>query len=347
MKGPRTGNEWARSRAFRDIWAATIVAMPVLRPVTPAHRGKVDTERLAKLAVSQSGVVSRAQLESVGVSDSAMSRWVQARRLHRIHPGVYAVGHAALSLDGRLIAAVLYGGDDAVFSHTTAAWLWRLIDAEPNRIHLTVPGRRSSLSGVRVHRSRDVARATCRELPVTSVARTLVDLAGMLSFRELRRALAEADYRDLLSVPEVKSELKQGRQGSRALRRALHQHLPQLAHTLSVLEERFLELCHATGLPLPEINPSVGRMRVDALWRQQGLVAELDGAAAHGSWPQASRDRERELALRRMGFRVVRYTWQQIIERPTEVVADLREQLGLATSSAIGRDQISATQHPR
>lgn len=317
--------------------------MPVLRPVTPAHRGKVDTERLAELAGRQSGVVSRAQLESVGVSDSAMSRWVQSHRLHRIHPGVYAVGHAALSLDGRLIAALLYGGDDAVFSHTTAAWLWRLIDAEPKRIHLTGPGRRSSLPGVRLHRSRDVAKATCRELPVTSVARTLVDLAGMLSFRELRRALAEADYRDLLSIPEVKSELKQGRQGSRPVRRALHQHLPQLAHTLSILEERFLELCHATGLPLPEINAGIGRMRVDALWRQHGLVAELDGAAAHGSWAQASRDRERELALRRMGFRVVRYTWRQITERPTEVVADLREQLGIA----IGRDQTSASQHPR
>ena len=114
--------------------------MPVLRPVTPAHRGKVDTERLAELAGRQSGVVSRAQLESVGVSDSAMSRWVQSHRLHRIHPGVYAVGHAALSLDGRLIAALLYGGDDAVFSHTTAAWLWRLIDAEPKRISSHRPG---------------------------------------------------------------------------------------------------------------------------------------------------------------------------------------------------------------
>src|SRR5436190_12537458 len=104
--------------------------MPLLRPVTPAQRGRIDTERLAGLAKRQSGVVSRAQLESVGVSDSAVSRWVQARRLHRIHPGVYALGHTALSLDARLVAGLLYAGDEAVLSHTTAAWVWCLIDTE-------------------------------------------------------------------------------------------------------------------------------------------------------------------------------------------------------------------------
>jgi REase_MTES_1575 len=165
---------------------------------------------------------------------------------------------------------------------------------------------------------------------VTSVARTLVDLAAMLSFRELRRALAEADYRRLLSASELSRALKSGRPGSRALRRALNQHLPQLAETLSILEQRFLELCEAAGLPLPEVNAKVGGMRVDALWREERLIVELDGAAAHGSWARASRDRERELALRRMGFRVVRYTWKQITERATEVVADLRRQLALA-----------------
>jgi very-short-patch-repair endonuclease len=164
----------------------------------------------------------------------------------------------------------------------------------------------------------------------------------MLSFRELRRALAEADYRNPLSMPEIESVLKQGRHGSRALRRALAQHLPKLAHTLSVLEERFLELCQTTGLPLPEVNAQVGGMRVDAIWRQQWLVAELDGAAAHGGWAQVSRDRERELVLRRKGLRVVRYTWQQIIERPARVAADLRRQLGdsqaVANSTAVSHD---------
>jgi predicted transcriptional regulator of viral defense system len=147
----------------------------------PRSAGRVDTDRLAELAGKQSGVVSRVQLESLGVSDSALSRWVQAQRLHRIHRGVYALGHSALSLDARLVAALLYAGDEAVFSHTTAAWIWRLIEAEPKRIHLTVSGRRSSLPDVRVHRSRGIEVVEHRGFRVTSVARTLVDLGAMLS----------------------------------------------------------------------------------------------------------------------------------------------------------------------
>jgi len=113
--------------------------MAALRQITPAQRGKLDAEGLAALAGRQHGVLSRAHLESVGVSDSAISRWVSACRLHRVHPRVYAVGHRALSLDGRLRAALLYAGTGATFSHTTAAWLWRLIDAEPTRFHLRPP----------------------------------------------------------------------------------------------------------------------------------------------------------------------------------------------------------------
>jgi predicted transcriptional regulator of viral defense system len=303
--------------------------MIVLGPLTPAERGQRDTKGIAELATRQHGVISRKQLLGAGVVESTVDRWLAGRRLHRIHPGVYALGHSALSLDGRLFAALLYGGDQAVLSHTTAAWAWSLIDAEPMRIHLTVPGRRSSLPDVRVHRARWIPVGECRGFPVTSVARTLVDLAAMLSIGELRRALAEADYHRMLSANEISLALKSGRPGSRALRLALNKHLPQLAQTFSVLEERFLELCQSAGLPLPEVNVMVGGMQVDALWREPGLIVELDGAAAHGSWARASRDRERELALRGMGFRVVRYTWRQITQRAAEVVADLRGQLEL------------------
>jgi very-short-patch-repair endonuclease len=177
--------------------------MPLLRRVTPAQRDKLDPKGLAGLATRQHGVVDRGQLESLGISPSAISRWVAAGRLHRIHPGVYAVRHSALSLGGRLRAALLYVGSNAAFSHTTAAWLWRLIDAEPNRIHKTARGRRSSLPGVRLHHSPGLEIVDCRGLPVTGLARTLLDIAGMLSLRELRRALAEAEYRRLLRPAEV------------------------------------------------------------------------------------------------------------------------------------------------
>jgi hypothetical protein len=164
---------------------------------------------------------------------------------------------------------------------------------------------------------------------VTSVAKTLLDLAAILSFRQVRRSLAQADYLGLLNAEEIAAVLGKGRRGSKALRRAVALHLPQLAETLSALEERFLELCEVAGVPIPEVNAKVGRMRVDALWREHRLAVELDGAAAHGGWGQVSRDRERELVLRREGFQVVRYTWKQITERATEVATDLRGLLAL------------------
>src|SRR5919106_4728196 len=111
--------------------------MPDLRQVRLAERDKVDAEGLAKLAAGQHGVLSSRQLRAAGMTRAAISRWTKAGRLHRVHPRVYALGHAALSLDGHLSAALLYGGDQAVLSHTTAAWIWSLIDAEPTRIHLT------------------------------------------------------------------------------------------------------------------------------------------------------------------------------------------------------------------
>jgi hypothetical protein len=297
--------------------------MPVLRQVRLAERDKVDAERLARLAAAQHGVVSAAQLRTAGLSRARISRWASAGRLHRIHRGVYALGHTALSIEGQLFTALLYAGDEAVLTHTTAGWIWSLIDSEPTRIHVTVRGRRRSLPGVRVHHTRKVETVERRGFPVTPVARTLVDLASMVTPRQLRRSLAEADYRGLLHRGELRAALGRGRPGSSSLKAALAHHLPRLAQTLSVLEERFLELCEGAGLPLPEVNARVGRMRVDALWREQRVAAELDGAAAHGGWAAIKRDRQRELTLRAKGLRVVRYTWEQVTTRPDEVAADL------------------------
>ena len=308
--------------------------MRELRRVTPAQRGKVDKERLTRLAESQGGVLSRAQLESSGVSDSAISRWVAAGWLHRIHRGVYALGHRALSIHGRLHAARLYAGDAAAFSHTTAAWLWQIIENEPTRIHLSHPGRRQSLPEVRVHQGRPVGPLDCRGFPATPPARTLLDLATILTSRQLRRAVAEADYRSLLDVRELDLVLGRGRPGASALRAALHRHMPALARTFSALEERFLELCEKACLPQPEVNARVGGMTVDCLWCEQRLIVELDGGPAHGGPAAMKRDRERELALRAMGYTVIRYAWQQVTERPAEVAADVRSTLASRRATA-------------
>ncbi|MFL5908839.1 MAG: type IV toxin-antitoxin system AbiEi family antitoxin domain-containing protein [Solirubrobacterales bacterium] len=301
--------------------------MPDHCRIAPTPRAQIDKHRLAALAQQQNGALSRAQLHAGGVSGTTISRWRAEGRLHRIHPGVYALGHAALSLDGRLRAALLYAGNGALLSYTTAAWLWQVIDSEPRRIHVTISGRRRSLPGVRVHYCGQVDGVHCRGFLATSPARTLLDLAAVLPSRQLRRALAEVDYQGLLDPDAIRAVLGQGQPGSTALQAALANHLPELAQTMSVLEERFLELCRAGGLPMPEVNAKVGRMRVDALWRPERVVVELDGAAAHRGWAAIKRDRQRELALRSHGLAVARYTWDQVTHRATEVVADLRRLL--------------------
>jgi hypothetical protein len=301
--------------------------MPVLRRVMSDSRTQIDAEGLDALVVRQGGVVSRQQLRNMGLSDTMIARWLENGRLHRLHRQVFAVGHTAISIEGRLWAALLYAGNEAVLSHTTAAWTWSLIDTEPRRIHLTVPGRRSSLPGVRVHHSRRIDRAECRGFPVTSVARTLVDIAAMLPFRQLRRALAEAEYRKLLAPAEILAVAGSGRRGSRALRVAMAKHMPELVKTLSTLEERFLELCESAGLPMPEANRKAGLMRVDAVWRDARLAVEVDGGDAHAGLGQLKRDRDRELALRAQGFQVVRYSWEQVSRRPSQVAEDLRRLL--------------------
>jgi len=131
------------------------------------------------------------------------------------------------------------------------------------------------------------------------MARTLVDLSTLLTPRQLRRALAESDYRGLLDLEKMQAELDLRRPGSKAMRAAIRSHMPELARTLSALEERFLELCESSRLPLPEVNAKVGRMRVDALWRAQGVAVELDGAPAHGGWAAIKRDRQRRAGAAR------------------------------------------------
>jgi very-short-patch-repair endonuclease len=154
---------------------------------------------------------------------------------------------------------------------------------------------------------------------VTTVSRTLLDLASSVPFNALRRALAEAEYRRLVELEEVGAVLGRGQPGSAALR----MHAPELARTRSRLDERFLDLCESYRIARPEVNVQVHGFTVDAIWRDQGLVVELDGGAAHGTYSAVARDRQRDLALREKGFRVRRYSDEQVSERPGRVAADV------------------------
>jgi hypothetical protein len=197
----------------------------------------------------------------------------------------------------------------------------------PQSIHVCSPARRRSLPGVHVHHARRVECVRHRGLPVTSVARTLLDFASVAPLERVRRAVAEADYLRLLDLGAIDAHCGRGRAGSATLRRALERHRPEYARTLSPLEDRFLDLCESHGIPLPEVNVIVAGSKVDAVWRERHVVVELDGAAAHDTSPRMERDRDRELALRAAGYVVVRYTWRQVTRQSALVAAHLRRML--------------------
>lgn len=297
--------------------------MPEVMRIPPTPREQSTSVRIAQLGERQWGVLSRAQLLRCGLSRSGISRSVARGHLHHLHPGVYAVGHRSLGAEGRLVAALLYAGPGAALSHESAAWLWELLEDPPSVIDVTVPVRHLSAPGVRVHHPRSFERVRHRHLPVTTVARTLLDVAARRQPARLRRMLAETDYRRLLDVSAVEALLGPGRPGAAALRAALAEHMPHLARTRSELEQRFLLLCRTGGIPLPEVNVLLEGFLVDALWRERRVAVELDGHTAHATPAAIERDRRRDLALRGAGFVVLRYTWRQVTREAGAVRDDL------------------------
>jgi hypothetical protein len=186
------------------------------------------------------------------------------------------------------------------------------------------PCRQRSLAVVRVRHREPVERVLHRGIPVVPIEHALLHVAQTASARRLLKALADAEYRGLLDVPSLQAVLGRGRRGSAVLRKALAEHLPELAGARSELEERFLLLCREQGIPTPEVNVMVGDFLVDALWRSQRVIVELDGHVAHAAPSAIERDRRRDLELRAAGYVVLRYTWRQVTREPERVAGDLR-----------------------
>lgn len=307
--------------------------MPELSSIAPAMRDQLSSVRIAALARRQWGVVSRPQLLACGLSSSTISRWVAAGRLHRLHPGVYAVGHLALTEESHLVAALFYAGTGAGLSHVNAARWWELTTLQSKAIHISTPTYRRPVEGIVFHRPREIEIVRHRRLPVTPLARTLLDFAAVAPERELRKAIAEADYRWGLSPSALLPLLGRGAPGSAALRAAVDSYLPELARTESDLEDDFLFFCERHDLALPLINRRIEGKKVDAWWPQHGVIVELDSVLAHASAPRRLIDRERDLHLRRLGYTVLRYTWHQVRTRPEAVADDLRRVLDAAAST--------------
>ena len=289
---------------------------------------------LAGLTQRQWGVVTRAQLAAAGMSDKGITAWVQNGRLHRLYRGIYAVGHDRLRLEGRWLAAVLACGAGAVLSHRDAAQLWELRQSNAALIDVTVPSRngRVGRKGIRVHRSGRLGSDEVMErdgIPVTTVARTLLDLADVLPTQALRRAVTEAEYRDRLDTVTLAAVVldNPGRRGAKLMRAVEGRR----HRTRSPLEERFLALLTRWRVEEPESAVWIEGYEVDFMWRRASLVVELDGLSAHATREAVRRDRVRDRALWRAGLRTMRLTAADLRD-PEGVMRDLA-QAGVSVDS--------------
>jgi very-short-patch-repair endonuclease/predicted transcriptional regulator of viral defense system len=294
---------------------------------------------IAALAARQYGLVTRRQLRGLGLGDTAVTKRAVAGRLHRVHRGVYAVGHRVLPPRGAWMAATLACGDGAVLSHASAAALWE-IRPTSGVVHVTVPtagGRRRP--GLCVHRDPALGAeeiTTRAGIPVTTVARTLLDLAGTLPARALHRALDEAAVTRRLDLSRLDALLERhaGHHRAAKLRAALDSHRPGTTLTRSELEERFLALCRAHELPQPAVNAAVARLEVDFLFAAARLVVETDGWRFHGTRAAFERDRRRDATLTLAGYRALRFTHRQLEREPDAVAATVAAALAASRSAS-------------
>jgi restriction endonuclease-like protein/putative AbiEi antitoxin of type IV toxin-antitoxin system len=286
------------------------------------------------LAATQHWVVTREQVERLGLSRSAIAHRLQSGWLHPFHRGVYAVGRPQLDERGRWHAAVLASGPDAVLSHRSAATLWGLIKSRHSLVDVTVPGGgRRRRRGIWVRRTRvlTAADATIVDgIPVTSVARTIVDFAGLFDERSLIRVVEQAQRIGRLDVGAVSAaaERVRGRRGLGRVRRVLAAYTTA-PPVRSDFERDFLDLIAGAGLPRPQINAIVEGLEVDVFWPQFALIVELDGRAYHSDPTAFERDPVRDARLQRAGYRVLRVTYRRFTDRPASVIDDIRALAGL------------------
>jgi very-short-patch-repair endonuclease len=285
---------------------------------------------IAALAERQYGVVATRQLVALGWSQQAVAKRVAVGRLHRVHHGVYAVGHRVLGRHGRWMAAVLAGGPDAVLSHVSAAALWEMRASEATWIDITVPrtGRRSR-PALRVHRPRRLLpdEVTIRHrIPVTSASRTVLDMAARLPPTRLYRLLDQVEIRELTDYTALSAvaAAHPGHRGARKLREALRTHEAGTDATKSDLEALFLGLCHHHGLPTPRVNPTVAGKEVDFLFADGRLVVETDSWRYHKTRQAFENDRARDARLARAGYRTLRFTDRQLEREPGMVAETVR-----------------------
>jgi very-short-patch-repair endonuclease len=295
---------------------------------------------MAELAEVQHGVVAVWQLYLLGFSARAVERRIENGRLHRIHRGVYAVGHARLTERGQWMAAVLACGEDSLLSHRSNAGLRSYMPDGRAVIDVTAPGRsRHSRGKLRVHCPRalhpdDVA--VYDGIPCTSVPLLLLDVAETEPRRHLERIWEAAERERQLDLRAVRELLERspGRRGCKPLTLLLAQFRDPEPRTRSKLEKRFFAECRRRGIDRPEVNALVEEIEVDMLWRGPKVVVELDGWDTHRTRAAFERDRARDVRLQLMGYRVLRFTWRQLEIDPQSVIDAVQKLIRAVASVA-------------
>jgi hypothetical protein len=290
-------------------------------------QSRTNEQKIARLATTAHGIVTWAELRAAEISPEAIKRRVVKGLLIPEYRGVYRVGHRAPSVDASYMAAVKACGPDAALSDLAAGHFWRLLKGPPPPPQVTAPTERK-VDGLKPKRSRlhhgDVT--TFQGIRITTVARTLVDLAPVLEIEILARACHEAAvlYRTTPQQVEAVLARRPKARGAKKLRAIIR---GQHKVTLSKLERRFLELLIEHGLPLPDTNTRVGKHRVDCHWQALGLTVELDSYTYHNSYHAWHQGHDREREARKRGEEFRSFTYDDVFEDPTYMLDQLRELL--------------------
>jgi very-short-patch-repair endonuclease len=289
--------------------------------------------RIAALAARQHGVVAARQLKALGLARQTIADRVASGRLHRVHRGVYAVGHPVLGGHGRWMAAVLACGPRAALSHRSAGALWGVRPNAARRPDVSVPRSGGERPGVRVHRPRSLSPdevTTRHAIPVTTPARTVLDLAAILPRGDLERLLAQVEIEAVTDYPALRAiaAAHPGHRGAARLRRTLDEFEAGTALTKSDLERLFLKICRDHGLPAPLVNQHVDQDEVDFLFPVQRLIVEADSWTYHRTRHRFERDRRRDAAHTLAGYRTLRFTDRDLERAPRTIAQTVRTALG-------------------
>lgn len=300
-------------------------------------------KRVAALATSQQGVVSRAQLRQLGLSEYAIERDVREGRLRRVFRGVYAVGRTGVGDRGWMRAATLACGKGTVVSHRSAAALLGFVDRAPVVVDVIAPGNAGrKIARVRAHQVEPPPShetGAVNGIPCTSPARTLVDIAGEVGARTLRSAFERAAAKQLLDVAAVEAAASRATRGvgaARTLAAEWKDAVPR-GRLKSPLEAMLLPLLTSRGIAPPRTNAPVRlsgghTIEVDFLWPEQRFVVEADSRDFHATPVAFERDRWRDRELLRAGYSTLRVTHQQVETEPQPIAEAVAAHLASAAS---------------